>query len=92
MLFGSFDSKIIVQNQYHSEYLPFAYLLDLKKLKIHLSLKVLDCSPTSTLYHWFGNEEWNETAIKYKVTNDTHQSQFSPLIWNLLREEVNNMC
>jgi len=60
-------------------------------LKCYYSLKVLDGSPASSLYHWFGNEEWNETAIKYKITNDTSQSQFSSLIWNLLREEINNL-
>ena len=72
-LFNTFDPKIIIQTQFYSGYLPFAYLLDARILKFYSDLSVCDHqSPASILYLWFGDNEWNETAIKYNITKENN--------------------
>ena len=88
-LFNTFDPKVILQTQFYCGCLPFAYLLDSRILTFYRDMNVFDHhSPASILYFWFGEKEWNDTAVKYNINIGNNSQQCYAKIWITLQEEV----
>ena len=49
----------------------------------------MDYSPASTLYQWFGEAEWSDTASKYNISNDTSPNKFHTKVWESFSRKVN---
>ena len=88
-LFNTFDPKVIAQTQFYCGCLPFSYLLDSRILSFYSDLKVFDHqSPASILYFLFGENEWNETTVKYNITKGDNSQQCYAKIWTTFQEEI----